>query len=161
MSGTTHEELSHLGPSGSARGTAGTRALAVVPHVDTPPMALISPELALVDPELRAAGLAALPTPGDCLAGHRPNPPARGPEPLRIVPAPAPALAPARAPARAPRESIPVATVPNHPVAALLPLPPPFAHEGRRTAATIRILAVLLCVFLCAYFLVPPLLDLL
>jgi len=28
-------------------------------------------------------------------------------------------------------------------------------------SATIRILAVLLCVFLCAYFLVPPLLDLL
>jgi hypothetical protein len=157
-SSTTKEELSHPRPSGFAAGTAVERALSVVPQVDTPRMGLVSPELALVDPELRAAALAALPTPSDCLSVHRPTPAARRSEPLQIVPAPAPQ---AQAQARASRHSIAVATVPDHPVVVPAPPPPPDAHEGRRTAATIRILAVLLCVFLCAYFLVPPLLDLL
>ncbi len=157
---TPYGELSHPRPSALARGTAGTRSLAVVPDLDTPAMGSISPELALVDPELRAAALAALPTPSDCLA-ERPTPVARRPEPLRIVTAPAPDPVPAPAPA--PPESIATARAPDERVA-LLPraaAPSPAAHEGRRTAATIRVLALLLAVFLCAYFLVPPLLDLL
>lgn len=112
---------------------------------------LVSPELVLVDPLLRAAALAALPQPDDCLAcrrstvvGQRDVTHARVPERLEAVDTSSPVLL-----GGAPVVPDGVPTAPFEPAA-----------SGHHTALSLPALAAVLAAFLFAYFLGSPLLEL-
>ncbi len=104
----------------------------------------VSPELVLVDPVLREAALAALPMPADCLAGGRARVAASGRRPLRMVDGLGP---PERAPQaeRFDRQSLRAAAAER--------------DTGRRLKAIFPLVA-LSGVFGFAYFLGPPVLEL-